>query len=73
MKRIAGMLLALVLFLCSSAALAQRAESPVGGFSVTLPDHFVEEEVFPGSDLCFWWHGTKLTVQAYAIYQGEVA
>ena len=73
MKRIAGLLLALLLVLCVSAALAQRAECPVGGFSVTLPDHFVEEPVFPGSDLCFYWHGNKLTVQAYAIYQGEVA
>ena len=73
MRRIAGLLLTLVLVLCLSAALAQRAECPVGGFSVTLPDHFVEEAVSPGSDLCFWWHGNKLTVQAYAIYQGEVA
>ena len=73
MKRIAGLLLTLVLVLCLSGALAQRAECPVGGFSVTLPDHFVEEPVASGSDLCFWWHGTKLTVQAYAIYQGEVA
>ena len=72
MKRLTGLLLVLLLVFSLSSALAQRAECPVGGFSVTLPDHFVEESVSPGSDLCFWWHGNKLTVQAYAIYQGEV-
>lgn len=72
MKRLTGLLLVLLLVFSLSAALAQRAECPVGGFSVTLPDHFVEEPVSPGSDLCFYWHGNKLTVQAYAIYQGEV-
>ena len=73
MKHISGIILVLVLVLSAPAALAQRAECPVGGFSVTLPDHFVEEAAPSGSDLCFWWHGNKLTVQAYAIYQGEVA
>ena len=72
MRRLTGLLLILALVFTCSAALAQRAECPVGGFSVTLPDHFVEESVSPGSDLCFYWHGNKLTVQAYAIYQGEV-
>lgn len=72
MKRFAGLLVALLLVFSLSAALAQRAECPVGGFSVTLPDHFLEESVSPGSDLCFNWHGNRLAVRAYAIYQGEV-
>ena len=72
MKRLTGLLLVLLLVFSLSAALAQRVECPVGGFSVTLPDHFVEVPVSPGSDLCFYWHGNKLTVQSYAIYQGEV-
>ncbi len=73
MKRLAGMLLIMVLVLCASAALAQRVECPVGGFSVKLPDHFVEEPQYYDSELCFNWHGSKLTVLAYASYQGEVA
>jgi len=73
MKRLAGLFLVLVLVFSVSCALAQRIQCPVGGFSVKLPDHFAEGGVSPGSDLCFNWHGEKLTVQAYAIYQGEVA
>ena len=38
-----------------------------------LPDHFVEEAVSGDPDLCFYWHGNKLTVQGYASYQGEIA
>ena len=74
MKRIPGVLLALVLVFSVSAALAQRAECAVGGFSVNLPDHFVEEAYnFGDPDLCFYWHGNMLTVQAYVTDQGEVA
>ena len=74
MKRIPGVLLALILVFSASAALAQRAECAVGGFSVKLPDHFVEETYnFGDPDLCFYWHGNMLTVQAYVSYQGEVA
>ena len=74
MKRIPGVLLALVLVFSVSAALAQRAECAVGGFSVNLPDHFVEEAYnFGDPDLCFYWHGNMLTVQAYVSYQPEVA
>ena len=63
-----------ILMMSLSAALAQTASSDVGGFSVTLPDHFVEESVAasPDPDLCFWWHGNKLNVMAYTLYQGEV-
>ena len=74
MKRFAGIILVLVLVLAAPAALALRAECPVGGFSVNLPDHFWAEELDPGDpDLCFNWRGNKLTVHAYASYQGEVA
>lgn len=74
MKRFPGVLLALILVFSVSAALAQRAECAVGGFSVNLPDHFVEETYnFGDPDLCFNWHGNMLTVQAYVSYQGEVA
>ncbi len=72
MKQIATLLLIMLLVFLCSAALAQSAECPVGGFSLTVPDHFTEETVPPGSDLCFFWHGSKLTVQAYVSYQGEV-
>ena len=73
MKRVAALLLTLLLLFPLSAALAQRANCPEGGFSVKLPDHFVEESFDHGSgnDLIFWWHGNKLTVQAYSYYQGE--
>ena len=73
MKRLIGFLLILLMVFSLSAALAQRAESAEGGFSVKLPDHFVEESVGGYSDLCFYWHGNKLTVQGYASYQGEIA
>ena len=75
MKRLAGWLLAVLLVFSVSAALAQRVSCPVGGFSVTLPDRFAELPLNPGldPDLCFYWQGSKLTVQAYASYQGEVA
>ncbi len=73
MKRVMGVLLILLVVFSRSAALAQRAESSEGGFSVKLPDHFVEESVGGYSDLCFYWHGNKLTVQGYASYQGEIA
>ena len=75
MRRLAGILLAIALVLSVSAALAQRVECPVGGFSVKLPDHFweVESDPFMDPELCFNWSGNKLTVQAYVSYQGEVA
>lgn len=73
MKRLIGLLLALLLVFSLSAALAQRVSCPVGGFSVTLPDNFVEEPLSGDPDLCLYWHGSKLTVLAYASYQGEVA
>ena len=74
MKRLLGIMLVILLVFSLSAALAQKVECPVGGFSVKLPDHFVEESTDSGDpDLCFYWHGTKLTVQAYVTYQGEVA
>ena len=66
MKRIPGVLLALVLVFSVSAALAQRAECAVGGFSVNLPDKFVEEACFGDPDLCFYWHGDMLHVRAYS-------
>ena len=73
MKRFHGFLLALVLVFSVSTALAQRVECSIGGFSVTLPDKYVEEACFGDPDLCFYWHGDMLTVQAYVSYQGEVA
>ena len=73
MRRVTGLLLSLVLVLSFSVALAGRVECPVGGFSVKLPDNFVEESFSGVPDLCFYWHGSKLTVLAYASYQGEVS
>ena len=74
MRRLAGWLLAAMMVFSLSAALAQRVSCPDGGFSLRLPDHFVEESTDLGDpDLCFYWRGSKLTVQAYAAYQGEVA
>ena len=69
MNRMIGLLLILAMVSSLSAALAQRAESAEGGFSVKLPDHFVEESVSGYSDLCFYWHGNKLAVQAYVSAQ----
>ena len=72
-KRIAGWLLALVIIFSFSAASAQKVTCYIGGFSVKLPDSFVEgsfENADP--DLCFYWHGKRLTVQAYCAYQGEI-
>ena len=73
MKRLLGLFVVLLFAFSFSVALAQRAESPTGGFSVTLPDHFTEEPGYYSSDLCFYWHGSKLTVLAYVYPQGEVA
>jgi len=72
-KRAAAFLLALALCLFLSSALAQRVDCPEGGFSVTLPDHFVWEPASGDADLCFYWHGKKLTVLGYASYLGEFA
>lgn len=71
MKRVAGLILVMVLVLSFSSALAQRISCPDGGFTVTLPDHFTEGPT--GGDLCFHWHGKKLTVEGYVSYLGEVA
>ena len=73
MKRLIGILLVVLMVFSLSAAMAQRVECATGGFSVKLPDHFVEEAVSGDPDLCFYWHGNKLTVQGYASYQGEIA
>ena len=72
MKRFAALMIFLVLVLALSIALAQRVECPVGGFSVTMPDHFAEQPLDAGApDLCFYWKGKKLTVQAYVTEMGE--
>ena len=73
MKRIAGLIMVMVLVFSLSSALAQRISCPDGGFTVTLPDHFVEESTGGDPELCFYWHGSKLTVQGYVSYLGEVA
>ena len=73
MKRLAGLILVMVLVFSLSSALAQRISCPDGGFTVTLPDHFVEESTGGDPELCFYWHGSKLTVQGYVSYLGEVA
>ena len=73
MKRLIGLLLIVLLVFPLSAAMAQRVDCATGGFSVRLPDHFVEESVSGDPDLCFYWHGKKLTVLGYASYLGEFA
>ncbi len=75
MKRFLALLVTVLCVFSLSSALAQTVSCPVGGFSLVLPDHFVEEPLDPflAPDLCFYWHGTKLTIQGYATYQGEVA
>ena len=67
MKRFAAVLLAAVCVFSLSAALAQTAECSAGGFSVWVPDHFESVQIDPlfDPDLCFYWHGNKLAVQAY--------
>lgn len=67
MKRIAAILLAAVCLCFLSSALAQTADCPAGGFSVWVPDHFESVQIDPlfDPDLCFYWHGNKLAVQAY--------
>lgn len=71
MKRFAAILLATVCMCSLSAALAQTADCPAGGFSVWVPDHFESVQIDPlfDPDLCFYWHGNKLAVQAYVTCQ----
>ena len=71
MKRFAAILLSAVCMCSLSAALAQTAECPAGGFSVWVPDHFDSVQIDPlfDQDLCFYWHGNKLAVQAYVSAQ----
>ena len=75
MRRTAAVLMLAVLFcLLCCPALAQTVSCPVGGFSLSIPDHFVEQPLSPGDpDLCFYWAGNKMQVIAYASYLGEVA
>ena len=47
MKRLTGILLIVLLVFSLSAAMAQRVECATGGFSVKLPDHFVEQGEIP--------------------------
>ena len=72
MKRIAALMLIVLLLCFCTCAMAQRVACPVGGFSLTLPDHFVEEHDPSDPELCFYWHGNKLTVLGYASWMGEV-
>ena len=72
-RTVIALMLTVLLCLCGVSALAQRVSCPVGGFSLTLPDHFSEQPVSGDPDLCFYWKGTKMTVLAYASYLGEVA
>lgn len=75
MKRTAvALILAVLLCLSLTSALAQRVFCPVGGFSLNLPDHFSEQPLSSADpDLCLYWKGKKMTVLAYASYLGEVA
>ena len=76
-KMTALILIVLLVFLSCSAALAQRADCPVGGFSLILPDQFQEGPLDPARnpELCFYWHTQDNTcsIEAYAYYMGEVA
>ena len=67
MKRFVALLLAVVCMCFLSAAVAQTADCPAGGFTVWVPDHFESVQIDPlfDPDLCFYWHGNKLAVQAY--------
>ena len=71
MKRFAAILLAAVCAFSFSAAQALTADCPAGGFSVWVPDHFESVQIDPlfDQDLCFYWHGNKLAVQAYVSAQ----
>ena len=73
MKRLVMLVLVLLTVCSVTSALAQRISCPDGGFTVTLPDHFVEESTGGDPELCFYWHCSKLTVQGYVSYLGEVA
>ena len=67
--------LLLLLALLLPAARAQEASCPVGGFSLDLPDSFSRKSASSPADpdLCFFWKSSKLTIQGYASYLGEVA
>ena len=71
MRRItAALMLSVLLCLLCCSALAQTVSCPVGGFSVSLPDHFSEQPLSAEEpDLCFYWKGQKMTVLAYATFQ----
>jgi len=72
-KRVAAVCFVLILCLSLSSSLAQEVVCENGGFTVILPDNFVEEPINPADDpdLCFYWHGKRLTVLGYASFLGE--
>ena len=73
-RRVCMLAVLLVCCLAFSSALAQRRACPVGGFSLDLPDSFAEQALPAGvPDLCFYWKSDSLSIQAYVIYEGEVA
>ena len=65
MKRLTGILLIVLLVFSLSAAMAQRVECATGGFSVKLPDHFVEEAVSGDPDLCLLLQDENISLSVY--------
>lgn len=73
-RRVFALLVLLAVCLAVSAAPAERVLCPVGGFSLDLPDSFVEQPLSGDvPDLCFYWKSDRLSIQAYVLYLGEVA
>ncbi len=72
---LAAALALLVLAVPVFASAAQVASTPVGGFSLTLPDRFAPQSYSQDEapDLCFFWRDNSISIQAYAVYLGEVA
>ena len=76
MRKVPAAFLCAVLLVCAvSGASAQVVSCPEAHLSMTVPDSWTVVPLYNSGDpdLCFYWHGNKLTVQAYASYQGEVA
>lgn len=74
-RRSSALLLAALLVLSLSSALAQDAFCETGGFTLTLPDSFSMIPPQPADDpeLCFNWRSGNITLQGYAVPMGKKA
>ena len=72
-KKCSALLLAALLLISAASALAQDAVCATGGFSLTLPDSFVQVPPQPTDDpeLCFRWQGGNITIEGFAVPMGK--